>query len=205
MRVFFLNSCRLLTSLKIELNWFTWEFSGPKLKRKLQSEPNHGFPGCMWIFGGCTGSNDGLEFFWLGKLQVVHGTHRVDGLTACWWWWRSCFFFCWDSQAGSAINPAWFDDKLWKREGTSSDTGDSGGDRRISEPSTVLLMEEIPNNHLGCIRPCKEWDKLPAPTGDRRISEPSTVWPYDHTWHRHILSRWTFVVVVVKSELGGLL
>ena len=22
----------------------------------------------------------------------------------------------------------------------------------------ILLMEEIPNNHLGCIKPCKEWD-----------------------------------------------
>ena len=25
----------------------------------------------------------------------------------------------------------------------------------------ILLMEEIPNNHLGCIKPCKWWDKLP--------------------------------------------
>ena len=37
-------------------------------------------------------------------------------------------------------------------------------------------MEEIPNNHLGCITPCKKWDKLPTSTGERRISEPSTVW-----------------------------
>ena len=31
-------------------------------------------------------------------------------------------------------------------------------------------MEEIPNNHLGCIKPCKEWDRLPTSTGERRIS-----------------------------------
>ena len=26
-------------------------------------------------------------------------------------------------------------------------------------------MEEIPNNHLGCIKPRKSWDKLPTSTG----------------------------------------
>ena len=39
----------------------------------------------------------------------------------------------------------------------------------------LLLMEEIPNNHLGRIKPCKLLDKLPTSIGDRRISEPSTV------------------------------
>ena len=24
--------------------------------------------------------------------------------------------------------------------------------------SLILLMEDIPNNHLGCINPCKQWD-----------------------------------------------
>ena len=28
----------------------------------------------------------------------------------------------------------------------------------------ILLMEEIPH-HLGCIKPCKQWDKLPTSTG----------------------------------------
>ena len=43
-------------------------------------------------------------------------------------------------------------------------------------PEEILLMEEI-LHHLGCIKPCKYWDKLFAiSTGDRRISEPSTVW-----------------------------
>ena len=39
----------------------------------------------------------------------------------------------------------------------------------------MVLMEEIPNNHLDFIKPCRKWDKLPTSTGDRRISEPSTV------------------------------
>ena len=26
---------------------------------------------------------------------------------------------------------------------------------------SILLMEDIPNNHLECIKPCKEWDNLP--------------------------------------------
>ena len=30
---------------------------------------------------------------------------------------------------------------------------------------TLLLVEEIPNNHLGCIKPRKWWDKLPTSTG----------------------------------------
>ena len=28
-----------------------------------------------------------------------------------------------------------------------------------------LLIEEFPNNHLGCKIPFKEWDKLPNATG----------------------------------------
>jgi len=34
-------------------------------------------------------------------------------------------------------------------------------------------MEEIPNNHLGCIKPCKQWDKLPTSSGAGIL--PSTV------------------------------
>ena len=30
---------------------------------------------------------------------------------------------------------------------------------------SILLIEEIPNNHLGCMKPCKKWDKLPTSTG----------------------------------------
>ena len=30
----------------------------------------------------------------------------------------------------------------------------------------ILLMEEIPSNHLGCIKPCKSWDRLPTSTGE---------------------------------------
>ena len=29
----------------------------------------------------------------------------------------------------------------------------------------ILLMAEIPNNHLGCIKPCKSWDTVPTSTG----------------------------------------
>ena len=35
------------------------------------------------------------------------------------------------------------------------------------------------DNHLGFIKPCKFWDKLPTSTGDLRISEPSTVTCYN--------------------------
>ena len=27
----------------------------------------------------------------------------------------------------------------------------------------TVVGSEIPNNHQGCIKPCKEWDKLPFP------------------------------------------
>ena len=48
------------------------------------------------------------------------------------------FFFCWGSQAGSAINSAQHDLKTnFENEKGHLDTGDSGDDRRISEPSPV--------------------------------------------------------------------
>ena len=34
---------------------------------------------------------------------------------------------------------------------------------------------EIPNNHLGCIKPYEYCDIDPTSIGDRRISEPPTV------------------------------
>ena len=44
----------------------------------------------------------------------------------------------------------------------------------------IVLMDEIPNNHLGWMTPCEYWDKLPTnqpthptSTGEYRISEPS--------------------------------
>ena len=33
-----------------------------------------------------------------------------------------------------------------------------GGSRWWRFMVVILLMEEIPNNHLGCIKPCKYWD-----------------------------------------------
>ena len=49
----------------------------------------------------------------------------------------------------------------------TGEPGDSSVPRRnlhkIRSPSNFLL-EEIPNNHLGCITPCKLWDKLPTST-----------------------------------------
>ena len=37
----------------------------------------------------------------------------------------------------------------------------------------LLLMAEIPDNHLTCMKPCKSWDKLPTSTGAG--FQPSTV------------------------------
>ena len=37
--------------------------------------------------------------------------------------------------------------------------------QKSSEPANQLLMEGILNNHLGCIQPCKQWDKVPTSTG----------------------------------------
>ena len=44
-------------------------------------------------------------------------------------------------------------------------------------------LEEIPNNHLGCVKPCKYWDKLHI--NWCRISEPSTVWLEDTAKIQH--------------------
>ena len=40
---------------------------------------------------------------------------------------------------------------------------------------TVDASEIWRENHLGCTKPCKQWNKLSTSTGDRRISEPLTV------------------------------
>ena len=40
----------------------------------------------------------------------------------------------------------------------------------------LLFMEEIPNNHLGCTKPCKLWDQLPTSTGAG--FRPSTICIY---------------------------
>ena len=46
----------------------------------------------------------------------------------------------------------------------------------------VLLMEEIPNNHLGCMKQnLNHGNNYPTSTGERRISKPSTVSPKIHT------------------------
>ena len=41
----------------------------------------------------------------------------------------------------------------------------------------IRLMEEIPNNHLRCIKPVVNNGGFSISTGDHRISEPSTVCP----------------------------
>ena len=64
----------------------------------------------------------------------------------------------------------------------------------------ILLMEEIPNNHLGCIKPCKQWDKVAI--NCCRISSINSTYPYVHNsetsslpWHLE-----TFVVELPADE-----
>ena len=40
----------------------------------------------------------------------------------------------------------------------------------------ILLLEEI-LHYLGCVKPCKQWDKLPTSTGDRRICSINRMFP----------------------------
>ena len=45
-----------------------------------------------------------------------------------------------------------------------------------NQPTLVgHTVDEKILHHLTCMKPYKQWDKLPTSTGDRRISEPSTV------------------------------
>ena len=47
----------------------------------------------------------------------------------------------------------------------------------------ILLMEEI-LHHLGCIKPCKRWDKLPTSTG----AFPPDFWTINSTLYPHHLN-----------------
>ena len=78
--------------------------------------------------------------------------------------------FFWETPAFSEkITPAYFPlNPAWFRFRDADDPW-------LNIILIFLVMEEIPNNHLGCIKPCKWWDKLPTSTGDCQISEPSTV------------------------------
>ena len=60
--------------------------------------------------------------------------------------------------------PRWADTSFWSP--------------KIWGKMVILLMAEI-LHHLGCIKPCKQWDKLPTSTGDRRnsaINSPTSKW-----------------------------
>ena len=37
-------------------------------------------------------------------------------------------------------------------------------------------------HHLGCMKPYKQWDKLPTSTGERRISAINSINPYCMNW-----------------------
>ena len=69
-------------------------------------------------------------------------------------------------------------------------------------PCYVLLMEEIPNNHLGCKKPGVNNKINYQPQLDRRISEPSTVcMAYLTTW---MVVLWWMWVNLTTSILGYL-
>ena len=61
---------------------------------------------------------------------------------------------------------------------------------KIMENHKVRLMEEIPNNHLGCIKPCKTWDKQ---TGARCL--PSTVLVFSV----HFIDWWVATTLQVRK------
>ena len=61
---------------------------------------------------------------------------------------------------------------------------------KITENHKIRLMEEIPNNHLGCIKPCKTWDK---PTGARCL--PSTVLVFSV----HFIDWWVATTLQVRK------
>ena len=60
----------------------------------------------------------------------------------------------------------------------------------IMENHKIRLMEEIPNNHLACIKPCKTWDK---PTGARCL--PSTVLVFSV----HFIDWWVATTLQVRK------
>ena len=70
-----------------------------------------------------------------------------------------CFYLFWDFQ-GFAFSKQLFFKNSWPK---------------IDQyyKYVLLLMEKIPNNHLGCIKPCKSSDKLPTSTG--AVFLPTTV------------------------------
>ena len=42
--------------------------------------------------------------------------------------------------------------------------------RQKASVLVLLMVQKSGDHHLGCIKLCKSWDKLPTSSGDRRIS-----------------------------------
>ena len=65
-------------------------------------------------------------------------------------------------------------------------------DMQVNHSSQIFVgfwvsryVQKSQNNHLGCMKPCKYWDKLPSSTGFLAGIQPSTT-----VWNLRIL-RWT--------------
>ena len=106
-------------------------------------------------------------------INFGSGTRNPSWFSGQWPFWKSFFMLKSDvvksyimNDAGNMMNWAVFLIEMFK-----IDFWDWPTSRAIK----ILLLEEIPNNHLGCIKPCKYWDTLPTSTGERQISEPSLV------------------------------
>jgi len=82
-------------------------------------------------------------------------------------------------------------------------------EKDVSKSAQVLLMEEIPNNHLGCKKHCKKLGgKLPTSTDERRTSEPSTVsmrnsiqFPYPARPSPSATPQWPFLTIAAAGNV----
>ena len=64
----------------------------------------------------------------------------------------------------------------------------------------MLLMEEIPNNHLACIKPCKSWDKQPT---SHYSSYLLIITTHHHHHHHHSLII-IIIIIIIINHLSSL-
>ena len=118
------------------------------------------------FFLGCA---DRDEQSWAACMTIFSILNDEQRVATRWGWFAPTRFCLIEMVAQQAPGQNKNDKKWWLLKSLRTTENECGimkpedGPKRIwyfMKSDVLLLMEEIANNHLGCIKPCKSWDKL---------------------------------------------